>query len=63
VKELKGFRRIHIKAGHKADISFTLKGEDLAFFNGTKLVTEHGEFDVWVGPDSDHGLHGEFIIR
>ena len=63
VKELKGFRRLHLKAGEKAEVEFTISGEDLAFFNGKETLTESGEFDVWVGPNSNEGLHGEFIIN
>jgi beta-glucosidase len=63
IKELKGFRRIHIKKGDSADVEFTLKGEDLAFFNGKVTATEPGKFDVWVGTNSDEGLHGEFLVE
>src|SRR5664280_1141796 len=61
IKELKGFKRIHIKKGESADVEFTLKGEDLAFFNGKITATEPGKFDVWVSTNSDEGLHGEFV--
>ncbi|MRR22178.1 glycosyl hydrolase, partial [bacterium] len=62
VKELKGYKRIHIKQGETADVEFTMTTADLAFFNGKETVTEAGEFDVWIGPDSAEGLHAEFII-
>jgi beta-glucosidase len=63
IKELKGFKRIHIKKGESADVEFTLNGEDLAFFNGKVTATEPGKFDVWIGTNSDEGLHGEFIVE
>jgi len=63
VKELKGYKRIHIKKGETAVVEFILRAEDLAFFNGTETLTEPGEFDIWIGPDSDTGLHAEFIIE
>ena len=63
IKELKGFKRITIKQGETADVEFTLTGNDLAFFNGKVTLTEPGEFDVWVGPNSDEGLHSDFIIK
>jgi beta-glucosidase len=63
IKELKGFKRIHIKKGESADVEFTLKGEDLAFFNGKITATEPGKFDVWVSTNSDEGLHGEFVVE
>jgi beta-glucosidase len=40
-----------------------LHPEDLAFFNGKVTTTEAGEFDVWVGTNSDEGLHGEFLYE
>lgn len=63
IKELKGYKRIHIKKGETADVEFTLTAADLAFFNGKETVTEPGAFDVWVGPNSDEGLHSDFIIE
>ena len=63
VKELKGYKRIHIKKGETVQVEFTLAAADLAFFNGRETVTEPGEFDVWIGPDSDHGLHAGFTVE
>lgn len=63
IRELKGYRRITIPKGETAEVEFTLTAADLAFFNGKETVTEPGEFDVWVGPNSDEGLHADFIIR
>jgi len=63
VKELKGFRRLHIKIGETADVEFVINSADLAFFNGAVTLTEPGEFDVWIGPNSDEGLHSDFIIE
>jgi len=53
VKELKGFKKVMIKAGESLDISFTLKAPDMAFF--TKDMTykaEPGDFKVFVGTNS-----------
>jgi beta-glucosidase len=63
IKELKGFKRTHLKKGEQADVEFNLKGEDLAFFNGKVTATEPGEFDVWIGTNSIDGLHGEFTVK
>ncbi|MFZ2286461.1 MAG: beta-glucosidase BglX [Bacteroidales bacterium] len=63
VKELKGYRRIHILKGETAEVEFTLTASDLAFFNGRETLTEPGEFDVWIGPNSDEGLHADFIVE
>ncbi len=63
IKELKGYRRIHIKKGETAVVEFAITPEDLSFFNGRETLTEPGEFDVWIGPDSERGLHSEFKIE
>lgn len=63
IKELKGYRRITIPRGETAEVEFTLTAADLAFFNGRETLTEPGEFDVWVGPNSDEGLHAGFVVK
>lgn len=63
IKELKGYRRLHIMHGESADVEFTIKYADLAFFNGKETLTEPGEFDVWIGPNSDEGLHNDFTVK
>ncbi|MGA1977634.1 MAG: beta-glucosidase BglX [Bacteroidales bacterium] len=63
IKELKGFKRIHLGKGEKTRVEFTLKGEDLSFFNGKITATEKGKYDVWIGTSSEEGLHGEFVIE
>ncbi len=63
VKKLKGFRKVHLKPGETKNVRFTLKPEDLAFFNGKEWVTEQGTFDVWIGPDSGSGLKSTFKFQ
>ena len=54
VKELKDFTRIHLAAGESRRISFNLHTDQLAFHNvDMQLVTEPGEFQVFVGGDSE----------
>jgi len=62
VRELKDFRRVHLKPGEKQAVSFTLKGGDLAFHKGVQLVTEPGLFQVWIAPDATSGLRGQFEL-
>ncbi len=63
VRELKGFRRIHLKPGEKQVVTFSLGAKDLAFYDERmQLVTEPGKFQVWIAPDSDHGIEGEFTV-
>jgi beta-glucosidase len=54
VKELKGFRKIFLKKGESKTVSFTLTPADLAFYDrNMHWVTEPGEFDIFVGSDSN----------
>lgn len=63
VRLLKGFQRISLKPGEMRTVSFRLTTADLAFYNQQmKLVTEPGRFEVWIAPDSEHGLKGEFTV-
>jgi len=64
VRELKGFRRVHLKPGEKGAVTFTLSTNDLAFYNERKqLVTEPGAFEVWIAPDSARGVEGKFAVK
>ncbi|HEY0703404.1 MAG TPA: glycoside hydrolase family 3 C-terminal domain-containing protein [Candidatus Acidoferrales bacterium] len=51
VKELKGFRRVELKAGQSGEVKFTLDKDALAYYStATKgWVAERGTFDVLVG--------------
>jgi beta-glucosidase len=54
VKELKHFKRIHLKPGESQQVRFTLKPADLAFYNvAMKWVVEPGTFTIYAGPDSE----------
>ena len=64
VKELKGFKRIHLKPGERQKVNFTLHTNDLGFYNrDNELVTEPGKFHVWIGGSSDAHLWSEFEIH
>jgi beta-glucosidase len=53
VKELKGFRRIHLKAGEQQRVSFSIGREQLQYYDGEgQPVLESGDFDIMIGPDS-----------
>jgi len=53
VKELKGFKRIYIKAGETNTVSINLSISDLTIVNADEqYVVEPGEFEIMVGSDS-----------
>ncbi len=63
VRELKGFRRVELNPGQRRRVRFTLTGSALGFYNRhLEYQVEPGVFDVWVGPDSTRGLHGELHV-
>lgn len=56
VRELKGFRRIHLAPGESRQVDFKLSGDQLSFWNlDMNDVVEPGSLYVWVAPDSAHG--------
>ncbi len=63
VRELKGFARLHLKPGEQKRAEFALSANQLAFHDaqGT-LVTEPGEFQVWIGGDSTTANGGRFRL-
>ena len=64
VRELKGFRRVALKAGQEAELEFVITPEDMAFCRkDMKFAQEAGEFTVWVGESSDATLEGKFTVR
>jgi beta-glucosidase len=64
VKELKGFRKVMIKAGESAQVSFTMSESDLAFFTADmSFKAEPGEFKVFVGTNSVDCKEASFILK
>jgi beta-glucosidase len=63
VRQLKGFERVILNPGESRRVTFTLTEESLAFTraDGTKGI-EPGNFHVWIAPDSQRGLQGNFTL-
>lgn len=54
IKELKGFKRVALKAGEKTTVEFDLNIADLAFTTlDMKHEVEPGDFKLWVAANSD----------
>ena len=54
VKDLKDFRKIHLKSGESKTIHFIIGKEKLSFFNQQlKWVAEPGDFDIMIGASSE----------
>jgi beta-glucosidase len=54
VRRLRGFQRVSLKAGQSQTVHFTLRPEDVGYYdNNAKFVVEPGEIQVFVGNSSD----------
>ena len=64
-KQLKGFQRVHLKAGETKKITFKLEMKDLSLWDQqTKRVVEPGDFLVSVGASSeDIKLKEKFTVQ
>lgn len=53
VKELKGFKRIHLAKGESKTVSFDIDASTLEYLDAEgKPFLESGEFDIMIGPNS-----------
>ncbi len=63
VRELRAFRRVHLKPGEKQIVRFELNTSDLAFYGpGGELRMEPGAFEAWIAPDSASGEMVKFRV-
>lgn len=54
VKELKGFQKVELEPGESKKVEFSITPEKLSFYDReTNFVAEAGEFEVFIGPNSD----------
>ncbi|MCP4755856.1 MAG: glycosyl hydrolase [Proteobacteria bacterium] len=53
-KELKGFRKIHLKPGETTTVVFTLQARDFSYYvpTGKEWVAETGDFEILIGSSS-----------
>ena len=65
VKELKGFKKLLVKAGETVSAEFTLRAKDLSFCDPYgKMIVEPGKFHLWVAQNAwDETLFAEFTVR
>jgi len=63
VRELKGFEKIVLKKGEKKTVTFEISVNDLKFYNiDMKYVAEPGDFEIFVGTNSDAPLSSQFQL-
>jgi beta-glucosidase len=63
VKELKGFKKVFLKANESKTVSFTMSAETLSFYRGDMTWgTEPGKFHVFIGGNSQDVVKKEFVL-
>jgi beta-glucosidase len=64
MRELKGFRRVHLRPGEKKTVSFDLGPGERRYWSTAhgRWVEEEALFDVWVGGDSRARLKAELAV-
>lgn len=63
VRELRAFRRVHLKPGEKQTVSFDLSASELAFYGPAgELRLEPGAFQAWIASDSASGQMVQFQL-
>ena len=64
VRELKGFVRVHLKAGEHRTVTVPLHADDLRFWSPAThhWELEPGVFDLWVGDSSMATEHATFTV-
>ncbi len=64
VKELKAFRKVSLKAGETKELSFTLTGKDLSFYDADgNAKLEAGAFKIFVGSSSKDVLEKDLTLK
>jgi len=64
IKELKGFKKIFVKAGEQRELSFLINEETLKFYDADmKFLAEPGVFKVMVGGNSKDLIEAEFELQ
>jgi len=64
VRELKGFERLSLKAGEAKVVTFEIPTSELAYCHtDLSWKADKGDFNVWVGADSNAPLQGKFTIK
>ena len=64
IKELKGFKKVFIKSGHKVTIEILLDIKTLGFYNRQlEYIVEPGEFEIMVGTNSEEYLKDSIFVK
>jgi len=63
MKELKGFKKVALKAGESQTVTFTISSNDLKFYNNAlKFVNEPGDYKIFIGGNSVDVKEASFVL-
>lgn len=63
VRELKGFKKVFLKAGESKTVTFTISNDDLKFYDiNMKYTSEPGDFKVFIGGTSQTANEADFKL-
>ena len=63
VRELKGFQKVRLQPGESRDVSFTLSGRELGYYDTTgHWLVESGKYQLWLAKDSASGQPVDFEL-
>ncbi len=63
VRELKGFQKVRLQPGESRDVSFTLSGRELGYYDTTShWLVEPGKYQLWLAKDSASGQPVDFEL-
>ncbi len=64
IKELKGFELVSLKKGETKALTFNLTKTELGFYNNQgEFIVEPGDFEVFIGSDSNTNLKESFTLQ
>ena len=64
VKELKGFKKVHLNKGETITVAFTISPEDLAYYHqDMSFSVDPGDFELFIGTNSEETSNKMFIIQ
>ena len=61
-RELKGFRRVELKAGESSEVEIAIPAKDLGFWHRGRFRVDPGRFAAWIGHDSNSGRELRFDL-
>lgn len=64
MKELKAFKRIKVEARKKVTVEFTVTEQELSYYhNNGDFKADEGQFEIFVGKDSDAAHKIQFYYQ